>query len=649
MRAVTRCIVRFGHEHKAGLYYAACAVLLVAAAVLRFHDLSEKPLRHDEAVVANISGGAFSEVVSGTRCCSSSPILYPLILYAVQQVESTHVSLRIVPATASVLTVAAMLLLLPRLGVARGAAFLAAVLATLSVEAIRHAQDAREYSIDALVATLMVAGLLRYLRDGKKTVLCAFLFVAPLVQYGLALFGVAVIGAAAVMPRVSRLEGRAPTSSRIADWLRQRLDLAAPCGFLLAASAASYLATLRYHGTGFASEAHLSEYYYRGEFDAPSIFAFSIDGACQLLKYHLPQVVAIATLPAFAMLLACLGKVQGLQDRAIAVLFSFSIAISVSAAVLGLYPLGGIRQVLYLGPLVFLAVGVSLRWMTGGLSLLGRREYATPALLVMIFGAAFAGMSALRQDSPYKTPENIESVLAVLKEHVREEDMVYAGWGAVPAIRFYQSQEGRERPANYYYSKFWCTSFAEQCLREMANLAWWLGPASRRIWFVTYQRPAVLEGYLPNLSVASVGPSGNVNLILIEDAQSLIKIATTTELLRKYILARKPLIRSTFNVYLHGAKVAYVKEPCGAQDVQQTFFLHVIPRHASELPEHSERYGFDNLGFRFDVSGVRLTERCVALRELPDYDFAGIRTGQFVVNKDGSLTHRWEAEVRFDE
>ena len=41
--------------------------------------------------------------------------------------------------------------LLPGLVAARGAAFSGGLLAMLSVEAVRHAQDAREYSIDALL------------------------------------------------------------------------------------------------------------------------------------------------------------------------------------------------------------------------------------------------------------------------------------------------------------------------------------------------------------------------------------------------------------------------------------------------------------------------------------------------------------------
>ena len=136
------------------LVLAAFVCLLVVAAGLRFHDLSEKSVWYDEVVAASNASGALSEVVLHTRNRNSSPILYPLALWAVQKADVSAFSIRILPATASVLTVAALLFLLPRAGVNRWAAFLAALLATLSVAAIEHAQDAREYSIDALLAAL---------------------------------------------------------------------------------------------------------------------------------------------------------------------------------------------------------------------------------------------------------------------------------------------------------------------------------------------------------------------------------------------------------------------------------------------------------------------------------------------------------------
>ena len=657
--------VRFSRDRKMLLYYAACVVLLIAAAGLRFHDLSEKPLRYDETVTANISGGALSEVISGTRYGSSSPILYPLVLYAVQKVESTPFSVRIVPATASVLTIALMLFLLPRLGVARGAAFLAALLGTLSVEAIWHAQDAREYAIDALLTVLMIAGLLRYLRDGRKALLCVSLFLAPLLQYGLVLFGAAVIGAALVAPRVSGQERRSAYPGRIGDWLKRRLDLAAACGFFLAGSAVSYLVTVRHQWgqSEFATDAYLSPYYYQGKFDAQSIlevFEFSIDGIWSLLTYHLPDVVATAALAAFAILLvaAFLGKFRGKpHDGAIAALFLFCIAVSVGASVLGIYPLGGIRHVIYLGPIVFLAVGLAFHWPADRLSSIARRWWTRPALLVAMAGATvLTGVGVMRQDSPYQGHEHIKSVLAVLKERVRKEDMVYSGWGAVSSFRFYLMEE--EKPVNYHYgTSGWCEASPISCLRETADLAYWHEHRNGRTWFVVYyQSLAELESNMPGISVKEVVSGQRPGLYLIEDTAALIDRYATydTDAVRdvEVILTRKPSIRSTFDVHLTEDMLIYVKESCGAEDVQETFFLHIDPVDASDLPEHRKQYSFDNLDFRFIDSGgrwFRSDEQCVALRERPDYDFTAIRTGQYFVREDGSTTYLWEGEIRFDE
>ncbi len=79
------------------------------------------------------------------------------------------------------------------------------------------------------------------------------------------------------------------------------------------------------------------------------------------------------------------------------------------------------------------------------------------------------------------------------------------------------------------------------------------------------------------------------------------------------------------------------------------FFLHVTPVDVDDLPDHRKRHGFDNLDFRFDNYRIPHRDRAVALRELPDYPIARIGTGQSLLNKDGSYTHLWEGEIRFDE
>ena len=651
---MARRIANFSRDRKACLYYAACVCLLVAAAGLRLHDLSEKSLRYDEARTANISRGALSEIVRDTRCCNSLPILYPLVLHAVQKVESTIFSVRIVPATASVLTIALMLVFLPRLGVARRAAFLAALLATLSVEAIRHAQDAREYSIDALVALLMVAGLLRYLRDGRTALLCVFLFLAPLLQYCLVLFGAAVIGAALVAPRASAQERRSARPGRIGDWLKRRLDLAAPCGFFLAGGALSYLMTLRYQWQegGFASGSYLSGYYHQGKFDVYSILEFSIDGIWSLLKYHLPEVVAIAALPAFAILLVA-AFLRKFQYGAIAVLFSFCIAVSVGAAVLGIYPLGDIRQSIYLGPIVFLAVGLAFH--SGADALASAARQAWPGLLLIVLSAsavALSGVDAMRRMDLYRPHDKGEEILSVLQERAQEDDVLYYHRDMREVIEFHRKPN---RGRLMLDGKVGCWHGEELCLQEMIDE---ITPSigRSRLWLVSkYPRPylGMLQTMAAHVPVEHVVSGGTPNLYLIEDAKSLIQIATATDMFRdiKPILPREPSIRSTFDIYFRGNTLVYFKEPCGAEYMQATFFLHYQPVHGDDLPADRQQYGFD--GVHFNIFGSNIfniqempVEQCVASQELPDYAISLIRTGQFLVNVDGSTSPLWVEELR---
>ncbi len=103
-----------------------------------------------------------------------------------------------------------------------------------------------------------------------------------------------------------------------------------------------------------------------------------------------------------------------------------------------------------------------------------------------------------------------------------------------------------------------------------------------------------------------------------------------------------PLIASDWNVYLKdGRRLIYTSEECANTDAW--IFLHIDPRDADDLPEHRQQYGFDHLDFRFADFARRSDDRCVATRELPEYDIAAIRTGQYT--DDGRL---WEGEYRFD-
>ena len=93
---------------------------------------------------------------------------------------------------------------------------------------------------------------------------------------------------------------------------------------------------------------------------------------------------------------------------------------------------------------------------------------------------------------------------------------------------------------------------------------------------------------------------------------------------------QQPAAQSDFDVYLSGNGLAYLKEPCAADDTEARFFLHIFPVDRADLPVASRERGFANLDFLFADHGADIGGKCVAARELPDYAIDRIRTGQFV-------------------
>lgn len=406
-------------------YVAAAACLLAVAAALRFYELGQ-PLAHfDEVDAALNARGTFTEVIQHNRVVNFASLLYSLILYGVQQIDNSPFSIRFVPALSGVLSVA-VILLLPRWGVQRSAALLGAILAALAPEAIYEARGAREYGVDALVATLLIAGLLWYRRDGGKALLCAALLVSPLLQYGLVLFGVAIIGVGLILPPLnwSYTNGQSRQDS-IKDWLRRRTGLVWPTAFFLAGCGISYLTTLRYQlettGLGFARDAYYNNIYYRDDYRIIPVLEFAMARIGDIISHHLPLWVIIAVAGAVAVCLISAGvgrymgrgrgysaakaRYGGGHWELVATLFALALMIAVIAALLGLYPARQTRHITYLGPAVFVFSGVALaaaiRWLTL-LTAIARRERLSLALAIaaaaMITGAS---VGEIRHNSPY--------------------------------------------------------------------------------------------------------------------------------------------------------------------------------------------------------------------------------------------------------
>ena len=106
------------------------------------------------------------------------------------------------------------------------------------------------------------------------------------------------------------------------------------------------------------------------------------------------------------------------------------------------------------------------------------------------------------------------------------------------------------------------------------------------------------------------------------------------------------IIPPGYEVYVDDGRVIYDKSPCAPGDTAAKFYLHLFPVNADDLPADRRPYGFDNLDFNFHEHGWQSDGVCRAVRELPGYAVAGIRTGQSV-RAGGEFQQLWRAEYQF--
>ena len=134
-----------------------------------------------------------------------------------------------------------------------------------------------------------------------------------------------------------------------------------------------------------------------------------------------------------------------------------------------------------------------------------------------------------------------------------------------------------------------------------------------------------------------------VTIMARADVAGAMPEATVSGQVEEMIERGELIIRSNYDVYISGNRLLYTKDACGQSDIDDWFFLHIVPVAKNDLPASRRRHGFDNYDFRFAGYGWQDGEQCYALGQLPDYDIGHIRTGQYVPGASGRT---WEGEWR---
>ena len=622
---------------------AAGLVLLVAGA-LRFHDLGGRPAAYDEARAALNAWGTLPELIERTREDNSSPILYPLLLRVVQKIEISAVSVRLLPAVGSLFTVAVLLFGLPRAGVPRRAAFLAGTLAAFSWAAIHEAQGAREYSLDALVAAVGIVGLLRLLREGRGGAWWGVsLFLGPLVQYGLVLFGAALLLTALAM-------GGGGNPRRVRTIGRRLLPLRWPAAAFAVGCALSYETTLRHQvrtlealeGTRFW---YLWTGYFEGDFgDFAGVAGFLGSRVVEFSNHWLAPPLGLLTLAAGLVLF--LGRVAGARSSdgegapagaeagsplsGVLTLLAVSVAVAVAAALAGIYPLVGGRQSTYLAPVLFTGAGVLLAAATDTVRALVGRVAAAACFAALVGAAAWASLAAAPRPAP-----RAANVARALVTQAGPGDFVYVGpvRGMQRVQRDFQFAEygldsPREWPANWLDAKWTPCVRGTACVgRAIAGALSLPNPPGDLFVAAKWVRRSSLRRHLrfrDDRTRLDLVAEGFYGLYRIPDAGPMLARVEERQRARLRAVASgawgEPTIRSRFDLYEREGALFYHRAPCSPADPEPRFFLHL----------RGGAPGFQNRDFDFAEFGLRVDGACLASVPLPAGGASALSTGQWI-------------------
>lgn len=439
-------------------FLVVAVLLLTIGAGLRVFRLGDRSLWYDEAVTANASRGTLAQVLEETRQFSA-PVIHPYILYLVERIGTSPVAVRAPSVVASLLAVLLMLAMV-RVKVSRNAALFSAAILAVSASQIRYAQEVREYSLAVLFATLLIYALLSWEAAGSRSrhpaLLYAALFIAPLIQYGLVLFAFAILSTIVLRLLLTRSTSFSLSRTVIAS------------AFLAAGGLLSYFLTLRYQFHAGKTQWYLAANYFDPK--TMSLVHFLSANSTGLLTFLIPGHVIDLCFVVGAVIF-CILQVLSRKYDTITLLIFASVSITICASVLRIYPYGGVRQCLFLAPVVALFAGVAfadlLERIKGSL-----RPAAIVACVVLIVLSLFRGTI---KEWPYAEFEDTRSVLKELAKSVAPNDQVWVNHDAVAAFEFYL----QKKDPRFTYGKFHAD--ANEYYPELIGS---IDPHTDRLWLV---------------------------------------------------------------------------------------------------------------------------------------------------------------------
>jgi len=399
--------------HLAGT--APLAILLCLGVILRWWNLGERPLWLDEARLYWIVQGDFASIIVNNYLNNSAPPLFAFLLALVTRINESESALRIISFFASVAVIPAIYVLARRF-VTYPAALFCAFLVTIAPTQIQYAQQVREYALTFLLAVLTLLLFDRYLETNTwrhLLLLMLIYWIDVWTQYGLSL----LIGGLALV--------------LLTEITYRRNAVLIPSGLLYASTLvmqiAVFFVSLRYQirPGGFGASDYLAEGYWV-DGSLVSLVKLAIVNSQDLLHFAL-------FVPSLTLLLSSTGILTALRQprgRRAFLFFVVPLLLTWVFAVFRLYPYGGMRQDIFLTPMIYLFASWGFDYVVS----FDRQRILAILLLVLCIIHPFVQTIRYHTTPPL---EDIRPIVERLRSDYHTGDTIYVYYGAEPAFRYY--------------------------------------------------------------------------------------------------------------------------------------------------------------------------------------------------------------------
>jgi len=403
--------------------YVVVGAITALGAILRLYRLGSRPLWYDEAVLYGISSArTLSEMISQNASLNSAPPLFALLLGLVMRMGDSEWWLRFWPWMGGVAALPAVYFLTTRFA-GRAAAYFSTLAVALASTQIEYSQQVREYSLTLLAAAIMLAlsaQAMRHPTPRNFALLTLATVLGISLQYGLVLLVVSLNVVFILELGLARSHRR----KLLLYWVGFQILV------LFAAALVYFLSLKAQWSPGFGGSSYLAGKYGRGTFS--SILHLAVFNTLDLLRFAFPGSFSFGLL-AIGLLAGLVGAVKKRAASngymALSMLL-LPILTAIAAASVRLYPYAGIRQDIFLLPMIYTFVGIGFGYL---LAATKRRWLAAPIALLIVLGALAPTAEYLRSPGI----ENLRPVVSALDASFESGDTIYVYYGAQPAFAYY--------------------------------------------------------------------------------------------------------------------------------------------------------------------------------------------------------------------